>query len=80
MSLCLCSSFVHHVCLPESTQRSPTQETGLSGKKARAHGNKKKIKKVHPHSRHPQGDTDRRLSQAAPFIEAKHKTGRTRTS
>lgn len=36
-------SFVHRVFMPESTLRSPMQETDLSGKKDRAHGNKKKF-------------------------------------
>lgn len=72
-------SFVHRVFMPESTLRSPMQETDLSGKKDRAHGNKKKKKKVHPQYRHPRADSDRRLSQAASFIKVEHKTGHSLT-
>ena len=61
-------SFVRCLFMPESTLRSPVQETDLSGKKDRAHGNekkKKKKKKSSPMSRHPQADTD--------TVEAYHK-------
>lgn len=68
-------SFGHRVFMPESTLRSPTQETDLSGKKDRAHGNKKE--KFAHRTGDPRADTDRRLSQAASFIKAEHKTGRT---
>lgn len=39
----------------------------------------KKKKKRHPRSRHLQADTDRRPSQAVPFIKAKHITGHSLT-
>ena len=86
--VCVCvpvcvRSFVRCLFMPESTLRSPVQETDLSGKKDRAHGNEKKKKKKKKFT-HEQASTGwhwycRSLSQAASFIKAEHKTGRTLT-
>lgn len=75
--VCVSLGHLSMVCLCQDEHRSTIQETDLSGKKESSW--KKKKKKQHPRSRHLQADTDRRPSQAVPFIKAKHITGHSLT-
>lgn len=66
--VCLCQD--EHREAPYRKQTSVERKTELM---------EKKKKKRHPRSRHLQADTDRRPSQAVPFIKAKHITGHSLT-
>lgn len=73
---------VRHLCITcvrqsQHAEAPHRKQTSVEKEKARAHGNKE----AEPPSRLPRADADRTLeSQAAPFIRAKHKTGRTAVS